>query len=154
MGSPAPAPFNPEEFARTLQAIKTGTSAADSPMRPAFDPLQHREVVEEAVHGRRIEDFRQALERAGFAYWPANSIPTGCESTNPLEPSRPLVEGQWRRPADKRLPRRLALTDSQVTAWFQNPEDLWQWLTDLANQARIRQHNQERLRPTRSFVPR
>lgn len=149
-----PAPFNPEEFARTLQALKDGTSAADAPMRPGFDPIQHREVVAEAQHGRRIEDYRQALERAGFTYWPANSIPPGCESTNPLEPSRPLVEGQWRRPADARLPRRLALTDSQVTAWFSGPEDLWKWLKDMANQTRVRNYHKERNRQIRAFVTR
>lgn len=149
-----PAPFNAEEFARTLQAIKDGTSAADTPMRPGFDPIQHREVVAEAQHGRRIEDYRRALERAGFTYWPANSIPPGCESTNPLEPSRPLVEGQWRRPADARLPRRLALTDSQVTAWFTGPQELWEWLKQLANQTRIRNYQKDRSRQIRSFVPR
>lgn len=149
-----PAPFNPEEFARTMQALKEGTSSADTPMRPDFDPLQHREVVAEAVHGRRIEDYRQALERAGFVYWPAHSIPPGCESTNPLEPSRPLVEGQWRRPADARLPRRLALTDANVTSWFSGPEDLWKWLSELANQQRVRQNRKERNRQIRAFVPR
>jgi hypothetical protein len=154
MGLPAPAPFNPEEFARTMQALKEGTSAADSPMRPTFDPVQHREVVAEAVHGRRIEDFRQALERAGFVYWPANSIPPGCESTNPLEPSRPIVEGQWRRIPDARLPRRLALKEAQVLAWFSGPEELWTWLRTMANQTRVRQYQRERQRPIKAYVPR
>ena len=146
--------FNPEEFARTMQALKEGTSAADTPLRPAFDPVQHREVVADAQHGRRVEQFKQALERAGFSYWPANSIPPGCESTNPLEPSRPILEGQWRRPADKQLPKRLALTDSQVTAWFSSPEDLWTWMTGMVNQERIRQHQLERQRKIQAFVPR
>ena len=149
-----PAPFNPEEFARTMAALKDGTSCADMVARPAFDPAQHRNVVEDAQHGRRVEQFKQALERAGFTYWPANSIPPGCESTNPLEPSRPILEGQWRRPADKQLPKRLALTDAQVTAWFSGPEEFWEWITTMVNQERVRQHQQERQRKIQAFVPR
>jgi len=148
------APFNQEEFARTMQAIKDGTSAADSPARPAFDPVQHREVVAESQHGRRIEQFKQALERAGFVYWPANTIPPGCESTNPFEPSRPILEAQWRRPADRKLPKRLALTESQVTAWFSGPEEFWRWIKDMSQQEQIRQHRLENQRTIRSFVPR
>jgi hypothetical protein len=146
--------FDPEEFERTMRALKDGTSCADMVARPAFDPVQHREVVADAQHGRRVEQFKQALERAGFAYWPANSIPPGCESTNPLEPSRPILEGQWRRAADKQLPKRLALTDAQVTAWFSSPEDLWKWMTGMVNQERIRQHQLARQRKIRAFVPR
>ena len=85
---------------------------------------------------------KQALERGGFTYWPKGSIPPGCESTNPLEPLRPLVEGQWRRPADRKLPKRLALTDAQVASWFSSPEEFWKWLTTMAeieNQLRAQQ---------------
>jgi hypothetical protein len=146
--------FDPEEFERTMRALKEGTSCADMVARPAFDPVQQREVVADAQHGRRVEQFKQALERAGFAYWPANSIPPGCESTNPLEPSRPILEGQWRRPADKQLPKRLALTDAQVTAWFSNPQEFWRWMTGMVNQERIRQHQLARQRKIRAFVPR
>ena len=134
--------FDPEEFQRTMLALKDGTSAADVPARPAFDYAQHRNVVEEAVHGRRAADYKQALERGGFTYWPKGSIPPGCESTNPLEPPRPLVEGQWRRPADRKLPKRLALTDAQVASWFSSPEEFWKWLTTMAeieNQLRAQQ---------------
>jgi hypothetical protein len=42
------------------------------------------------------------------------------------------MEGQWRRPADQKLNRRLALTDVQVTAWFSSPEEFWRWLTTMA----------------------
>ena len=147
------APFNPEEFERTVQALREGTSAADSPSRPPFDPYQARQVAAEAVHGRRIEDYRRALERAGFTYWPAGMIPPGCEG-NPLEPPRPLTVGQWRRPADGKIPKRLALTDDQITAWFHGPEELWRWLTDMANAQKIRQAKLEQQRRVRVTVPR
>ena len=129
--------FNQEEFERTMQALKEGTSAADVPTRPAFDLVQHRNVVEDAVHGRHIEDYKRALERGGFTYWPKGSIPPGCEAKNILEPPRPLVEGQWRRPADRKLPKRLALTEAQVLAWFSSPEEFWTWLTTMAKADQI-----------------
>ena len=124
--------FDPDEFSRTMRALQDGTSAADIPCRPMFDHAQYKNVVEDAVHGRRVEDFKIALERGGFRFWPKGSIPPGCESTNPLEPPRPLGEGQWRRPADRKLPKRLALTDAQVAAWYSSPEDFWRWLTTMA----------------------
>ena len=124
--------FDPEAFERTMRALKEGTSAADVPARPLFDPVQHRNVVEDAIHGRRIEDYRMALERGGFTFWPKGTIPPGCEATSLTEPPRPLLEGQWRRPADRKLNRRLALTDAQVTAWFSSPEEFWRWLTTMS----------------------
>jgi hypothetical protein len=100
-------------------------------------------VVEDAVHGRRVEDFKMALERGGFVFWPKGSIPPGCESTNPLEPPRPLMEGQWRRPADRKLPKRLALTDAQVTAWFSSPQEFWEWLTTMATREQLQAKRQD-----------
>ena len=135
--------FNPEEFERTMRALKDGTSCADVPARPLFDHAQYRNVVEDAVHGRRVEDFKVALERGGFTFWPKGSIPPGCESTNPLEPPRPLVEGQWRRPADRKLPKRLALTDAQVAAWFSSPEEFWTWLTTMATKEQLQAKRQD-----------
>ena len=123
--------FDPEGFAQTMRALQDGTSCADVPARPLFDAAQYRNVVEDAVHGRRVEDFKVALERGGFTFFPKGSIPPGCEAQG-LEPPRPLVEGQWRRPADRKLPKRLALTDAQVTAWFSSPQEFWEWLTQMA----------------------
>lgn len=147
-----PSRFNPEEFQRTVQALREGTSAADMVARPAFDPTQHREMVSEAVHGRRVEDYRTALERGGFTYYPAGAIPPGCEATSPLDPPRPIPEGQWRRPAGGGLPR-LALTDAQVTAWFSGPEELWTWLQNLKNDPAAKAKRAES-RPIRSLVTR
>jgi hypothetical protein len=134
--------FDPEEFERTMKALKDGTSCADVPARPLFDPAQYRNVVEDAVHGRRVEDFKVALERGGFVFFPKGSIPPGCESTNPLEPPRPLVEGQWRRAADRKLPMRLAFTDNQVVAWFSTPEEFWRWLMDLSTKEQLQAKRQ------------
>lgn len=127
-----PSQFDPESFAATMAALKDGTSAADEVARPGFDPGQYKQAVEEGHHGRRIEQYRMALERAGFAYWPKGSIPPGCEGTE-FEPPRPLLEGQWRRPPNRFLPMRLALTETQIPAWFSTPEEFWKWYMNLAN---------------------
>ena len=133
--------FNPEEFERTMQALRDGTSAADMPVRPMFDPVQHRNVVEESVHGRRIENYRTALERAGFVFYPKGSIPPGCQSTNPLEPPRPIMTGQWRRLPSGTL-QGLAFTDDQILSWFQTPEDFWRWIKDMTTKPQMQAKRQ------------
>jgi hypothetical protein len=144
--------FDPEEFERTMKALKDGTSCADVPARPLFDPAQYRNVVEDAVHGRRVEDFKVALERGGFTFFPKGSIPPGCEATSPLEPARPLLEGQWRRPPS-RLVQGLAFTDAQVTAWFSTPEEFWQWMQTMKTKNQVQAERQSR-RPLRMTMPR
>lgn len=148
-----PSQFNPEEFAATMSAIKDGTSPADDVARPDFDAVQYQQAVSEGQHGRRIDQYKQALERAGFTFWPRGSIPPGCEGTNILEPPRPLMEAQWRRPADRRLPKRLAFTEAQIPAWFATPEELWKWLENLANAEQANRRKQDQ-RPIRAAVPR
>lgn len=148
-----PSRFDPEEFQRTMEALRDGTSAADMVARPEFDAAQARNFVEDAQHGRRIEQYRSALERGGFTYWPKGAIPPGCEARSPFEPPRPLLVGQWRRPADRKLPKPLALTDAQVVAWFATPEELWSWLKDLATVERRRLQRQD-AQPKRLFMHR
>ena len=148
-----PSKFDPAEFASAMERIAEGTSAADVPMRPPFDWRQHQDVVEECRHGRRVKDYQQALERAGFVRWPAGSIPPECLSTSLVEPPRPLMEAQWRRPASNNLPN-LAITDDQVASWFSSPEELWTWLTKLRDQAKTKAAEADRTRPIKIFVPR
>jgi hypothetical protein len=52
------------------------------------------------------------------------------------------------------LPKRLALTEAQVAAWFSGPEEFWRWIKDMSQQEQIRQHRMENQRTIRSFVPR
>ena len=146
--------FNPAEFSATIMdRLRNGHGFGDGPARPDFDPAQHREIVSEAVHGRRIEDYRQALERAGFRYYPTGSIPPGCEANGSM-PDRPLVEGQWRRPPSRNIKTPLAMTDDQVTSWFSSPEEFWRWMIELATKERVANARRERERLIRSFVPR
>jgi hypothetical protein len=119
--------FDPVEFAATLRRLQDQQGYGDTPIRPAFDPQQYQEARADAAHGRRIQDYVVALERFGFTFYPANSIPPGCEF--------PIPEGQWRRPADRRLPKRMAMTDHDVVSWFpEGPEQLWNWLQGMAAQ--------------------
>lgn len=149
-----PSSFDQAEFAAAMERLQEGTSAADEPARPLFNLQQHMEVVEECVHGRRIEDFKMALERGGFTYWPKGSIPPGCEARGPLEPPRPLVEGQWRRPRDRRLGTNLAFTEAQVLSWFSSPEEFWKWLEGQANQWKLVKAAADRNRRIGIAVPR
>jgi hypothetical protein len=153
MASPVDSAFNPAEFSATMDRLRNGQGFGDGPVRPEFDPAQHREMVSEAVHGRRIDEFRQALERAGFKFYPAGSIPPGCEANGTM-PARPLVEGQWRRPPTRNLKTPLAMTDAQVTSWFTGPEELWKWLTGMATKERAKAKRLEDRQLIRSFVPR
>lgn len=153
MPSPISSTFNPAEFSATMDRLRNGQGFGDGPVRPDFDPLQHREHVTEAVHGRRVEDYRQALERAGFRYYPMGSIPPGCEASGAM-PDRPLIEGQWRRPPSRHIKTALALTDAQVTSWFSGPEEFWRWMQEMATKERAATARRERQRLIRSFVPR
>lgn len=132
-----PSRFDQAEFAQTMARIAEGDSHGDTPTRPGFDFVQHQEVVAEAMQGRRIEDYKKCLETFGFKFYPAGSIPPGCEASNPLEPPRPIVESQWRRPADVKIRRRLAMTEAQVVSWFSTPQELWQWLKDMSTADRM-----------------
>ena len=124
--------FDPAEFQRTLERISEGTDHGQDVPRPGFDSAQHREVVAQATHGRSVEAYTKALESHGFTFWPMGTIPPGCEGDGILEPPRPLMEGQWRRPPTTDLKRSLALTNNQVLAWFPGgPQELWQWVENM-----------------------
>ena len=153
MASPISSQFDAAEFSATMDRLRNGQGFGDGPVRPDFDPAQHREMLSDAVHGRRIEDYRQALERAGFRYYPTGSIPPGCEASG-FMPDRPLVEGQWRRPPSRHIKTPLAMTDAQVTAWFSGPEEFWKWMQELATKERAATARREKQRLIRSFVPR
>jgi hypothetical protein len=149
-----PSQFDQREFAEAMSRLAEGTSPADQPMRPGFDLQQHLEVVAESVHGRRIDDFKVALERAGFTLYHKGAIPPGCGSRHLLDPPRPLLEAQWRRPADRVYGTNLAMTEAQVCSWFESPEAFWTWMTGLVRQWRVKQAESERARKIQVAVPR
>lgn len=106
-------PFNEAEFAQTLDRIKSGKDMVRP--QPGFDPKQHQELVAQSADGRKIEDFKQGLERGGFRYVPADRLP-------PFENGRVQTEGLWKNDYIRK-----AMTSNEVLAWFKSPEELWTW---------------------------
>jgi hypothetical protein len=93
---------------------------------PGFDPALHAEVMAESIRGRKIEDYRVALESFGFGYVPANRL-------LPYVSGQLHSEGEWRSPS-----LRMALAESEVLAWFSSPEDFVKWLQRTLMQRRMK----------------
>lgn len=131
-----------KEFDATLQRIADGVP--EEAQHPDFDPGLHAEHVLDCKNGRKIEDYKQCLERAGFVYFPP-------ERLRPWESGMPKTRGEWRfRQGDLRF----AFTDDDVCAWFTGPEELWTWMQNQINAAEIKKARAESQRRIFSQVPR
>ena len=89
---------------------------------PSYDPQQWAEWRRDQVHGRKIEDYHQVLERCHFRFYRPNQLA-------PMQTPHGLVfhhEGQWRNDGVAReLPEaRLAYTSDEVCQ-FLGPDDFW-----------------------------
>lgn len=102
-----------DEFDKSLRRVERGEDLQNP--RPRFDPQVHRDVVDDHIQGRKIEDYRQVLSYFGFEYTPADRLP-------PWDNGRPRKEGEWR---SARM--RLALTTQNVLSLFRGPEDFHRW---------------------------
>lgn len=107
--------FNPAEFAATLQRVAGGVDHGQSNAQPAFDAAMHAEVVEACLQGRKIEDYKQALESQGFSYYPPALLARWGNGER-------KTEGEWRNTQMK-----MAFTDRDVLSCFITPESLWTW---------------------------
>ena len=67
--------FNPEEFAATIARVSQGTDHGIANQRPDYDHKQAREFKASAVGGRKIADYKPALEAMGFTFVPAEYLP-------------------------------------------------------------------------------
>lgn len=108
--------FDQAEFLRTLDRMKEGSDLGEGILAPAFDPKQALEITEAAIAGRKIEDYKPALENNGFTFYPANRLPLWSTGA-------PRREGEWR---NTRL--QLAFAEKEVLAWFRSPEDFANWV--------------------------
>ncbi len=110
------------EFARTLERVAADQDLGDwSNPAPKFDPKLHKDVRDDAIHGRKIEDYRQALERHGMRYIPAHRLGFWNNMT-------PHTEGQWVHP-DYDL--KLAFTETDVLSMFPlGAEELFTWIQE------------------------
>lgn len=112
--------FDGAEFRATLERMTSGTDHGISVTQPSFDPALHRDVTADAVAGRKIDDFKQALEALGFLFWPANKLLPYADGT-------PHAEGEWRCGG----PPRMAFTVTDVLSMFPGgPQELHEWVTD------------------------
>jgi hypothetical protein len=118
----AEAKFDPAEFARTVERVADGEDLVDwSNPAPKFDPQIHRDVRADAIRGRKIEDYRQALEYHGLKYIPAHRLGVWNNMT-------PHTEGQWVHPD---FDLQLAFTESDILSMFPlGAEELHEWITE------------------------
>ncbi len=100
----------------TLERIRRGQDHGLDTIRPRFDPQVYADVVDDAVHGRRIEDYKQALEKAGFRYYSPRELPLWADG-------KERTEGEWRH-----VGLRLAFTENEIVSKFASAEDFWTWL--------------------------
>lgn len=107
--------FNQAEFNATLERVARGEDHGQENPQPGFDARLHRDVRADAVRGRKIEDYRTALEAQGFEYCPV-------EAMLPWEDGTPKTDAEWR---SRRL--RLAFTETDILTMFRGPEDFFVW---------------------------
>lgn len=109
--------FDQAEFTNTLDRLRLNPNVdVGQNARPVIDLRAQAEHMAEAISGRKIGDYKQALERGGFGFIPAANLPR-------LQNGKRPTAGQWRNP---RL--RAALTNYDVVSWFATPKDLWTWI--------------------------
>lgn len=107
--------FDPAEFMKTLERMTRNQDAAFENPKPDFDAKLHREVVAQAVRGRRIEDYKQVLSAFGFLYFPAGRLP-------------PFVDGSRRKDGEWRSARlQMAFTENDILANYSGAEDFAKW---------------------------
>jgi len=104
------------QFLETLGRMAQGRDHGSVPQRPDKDAKVERDVIDSFVQGRKIEDYKQALEYHGFIYVPADRLPTLRDGTR-------ATEGQWRS-----VSLRMAFTENEVLAHFpRGPEEFDVW---------------------------
>lgn len=118
--------FDPAEFRRTLDRMAEGNDFGQTDFRPEFNPRLQEEVARECIHGRRIEDFKKALEAQGFEYTPPHLLPVW---NNGL----PRTEGEWRCTA-----LQMSFTEENILSMFDSPQVFWEWAESRKNLRKIR----------------
>lgn len=123
--------FNEGQFREALARVSEGMGHGDTPAKPDFDPKQHKDVVDAYVQGRDIEDYRPALERFGFKYWPADVL----NKRMPMGNGQTHRDGQWRS-----VQMRMGFTSDEICAHFPGgPPEFAVWLERQIMSRRARQ---------------
>lgn len=118
------AQFDDAEFARTLERVAADQDAADwSNPKPKLDPQVHRDVRDEALRGRKIGDFHQALRACGMRWIPKERLGFWQDGT-------PHREGMWVHPDPD---MHVAFTEDDIVMYFPaGPEEFWGWISKKA----------------------
>lgn len=113
----SPGYFTPE-FHATLERIRQGRDYGEQKLRPDFDPKLAKDVADDFIQGREISDYRMALERAGFVWWPPARLPLMAGGV--LQP-----DGQWRHQG-----MRIAFTEKDIlgSSDFSTPQEFAEWI--------------------------
>jgi hypothetical protein len=123
--------FNPSEFAATIERLRASMGHGDmGTLRPDFDPKLDADVAADAVRGRRIEDYKVALEALGFRYTPAERLPPYRDQWGRVVGFH--TDGEWRC---ERL--RAAFTDREVLRRFASPEEFVTWMEQVVTAKRL-----------------
>lgn len=128
--------FDYEAFQRSIERVRSGKDK-EFVARPGFDPKLAKDVRADGRHGRKIEDYHQALEYLGWVYCSALELGPMWGETGPVM----RTEGQWRnlKHAAKYPEIRSALTSHNICEMFpEGPESFFTWYVDRYNRARAK----------------
>jgi hypothetical protein len=109
--------FDEAAFGETLARIARGQDHGSVNQTPAFDPKLRREHLEAAISGRKIIDYRAALENTGFSFVPAKYLPR--------IDGRLQKDDLWRN-----TQLRLAFTEDEILGGFPGPEEFVTWIEE------------------------
>lgn len=109
------------ELARTIEKLANGQASDWSNPAPRFDPQVHKDMRDDALHGRSASSFKQALEASGWKWVPADRLGTfGDGRWN--DGSRHTV-GMW---VNSKIGA--AFTEDDIVMYFpEGPEELFKW---------------------------
>ena len=125
-------PLDEPNYLAAFQRIAERRGHGDGKIRPDFDPVLSRDVVDACLSGRKIENYRPALEHFGFRYTPPERLP-------PYDDGRFRDVGEWRNPRALRAngARGLAFTDHDILSQFPSPEAFATWMEKHNTAARL-----------------
>lgn len=123
--------FSHDEFVATIARLRAEMGHGDTgTLRPDFDPRLDRDVRSDAVKGRKIQDYKVALEAIGFRYTPADKLPPYRDQFFRIVGFH--AEGEWRF---ERM--RLAFTDREILQRFASPEEFVTWMEKVVTAKRL-----------------
>lgn len=130
--------FDYDAFRASLDRVRSGKDKTDAPVRPGFDPKLAKDVHDDARQGRKIEDYKQALDYLGWKFCTVAELgPVMFGERGPVM----RTEGEWRnlRHAAKYPDIRSAFTSNQICEMFPDgPKQFFEWYSERFERARAK----------------